>query len=194
MIAPYTPAKPHKVAQYTPSTPRNPVFSGTPEFLCTPVPAYGSPSRQSLSPSSSPSRMVVSMTPLAYPCKKATTMDKGQPISPIKPPRIPMCSSLDDVITYWEKGHEERGLTVPLKLWRTRWDASEYRSEAAKLSNIKQIYDEYKYSCKGDDEIFEASYPGLRHGFKYLLIAVRAARIDRGDAKARRRTTRKSRL
>lgn len=92
---------------------------------------------------------------------------------------------------YWEKGHKERGLTVPLKLWKSRWQAADYRSEASKLSNITQIYEEYKCKCNGDDAIFEANYPGLRHCFKHLLTAVRAARIDRGDAKARNRTLRK---
>lgn len=92
---------------------------------------------------------------------------------------------------YWEKGHKEHGLTVPLKLWKSRWQAADYRSEASKLSNITQIYEEYKYKCKGDDDIFEANYPGLRHCFKHLLTAVCAARIEREDAKARNRTLRK---
>lgn len=105
-----------------------------------------------------------------------------------------MCSSLDDVITYWERGHAERGLTVPLRMWKSRWQASEYRSEASKLSNIAQIYEEYKDTCKADDEIFEANYPGLRYGFKHLLGAVRAARIERGDAKSRARAKKKQRL
>lgn len=109
----------------------------------------------------------------------------------MRPSRIPECNTLQDVITYWEDGDQFRGLMVPLRSWPVLWDASEYRSEAVKFSNIRQIYEELTYQCKGDHEVFEGRYPGLKHKFTKLLAAVRAARIARGEAKGRSRIPRR---
>lgn len=86
------------------------------------------------------------------------------------------------------------GLMVPLQSWQALWEASEYHSEAVKFSNICQIYEEWKYQCKGDYDVFESRYPDLKHKFTKLLGAVRAARIARGETKSRNRMSRKQRL
>jgi hypothetical protein len=94
---------------------------------------------------------------------------------------------LDDVIRYWEHGDPEKGLMVPLSKWRDLYEPSQYSSEAQKLSVLRSIYLEFTVNCAGDWSTFEAAFPGLRYQYTKLIAAVRKARIQRGDARARKR-------
>lgn len=154
-------------------------------------PTHSQPPSRSPSPLPSPTTTAYptpQTSPTKYPAKTAT---ETLPVHPLRPSRIPECNTLHDVITYWEEGEKSLGLMVPLKSWPAIWEASEYRREAVKFGNIRQIYDEFAYQCKGDHDIFDSKYPGLKHRFTKLLAAVRAARIERGEARGRRRITRR---
>ncbi|KAG5633349.1 hypothetical protein H0H81_008526, partial [Sphagnurus paluster] len=107
---------------------------------------------------------------------------------PVRRPRIPMTTSLDDVLRYWENGEPEKDLTVPLKLWTSTYGSDEYdQGEAVKLGQIQSIRDEFVIHCGSDYSRFEERYPGLRGQYTKLLKAVRCARQERGEAKSRRR-------
>lgn len=173
--APSTPVKDYNSLLYRQSHTRSP--SPSPSHI-----SYKNPTHTSYpTPRSSPNKTV------AAPEASKTAEHSGL----LRPTRIPTCNSLDDAIMYWEEGDKERGLIVPLQSWVAVWPASEYRSEAAKFGNIRQVYEEYKFKCKGDMDLFESRYPGLRFRFTLLLKAVRAARITRKEAKGRNRTSRR---
>jgi hypothetical protein len=89
------------------------------------------------------------------------------------------------VIQYWETGDTEKGLQMPLKAWIFAFEPSEYRREAQKLSMISIVYEEFVHHCGRDWDVFEEKYPKLRYRYTLLIKAIRAARIARGDAKAR---------
>lgn len=65
------------------------------------------------------------------------------------------------------------------------FDPTEYASEAVKLGNIRFVQEEFVVQCKGEWDIFEDRYPGLRNHYTKLLKAVRRARQERGEAKYR---------
>ena len=91
------------------------------------------------------------------------------------------------MLAYWENGAPEKGLVVPLKHWADLLDPSDYQSEAVKLSNIRFIWEEFTVECKGDFDLFEMKFPGMRYQYTKLLKAVREARKGRGVAKSRNR-------
>jgi hypothetical protein len=109
------------------------------------------------------------------------------PQSPPRPSRIPEVNTLDDVFRYWETGAPEKGLLFPLRIWPEIYDRTDYESEAQKWSNIRIVHDEFSKHCEGDWDVFDSQYPGLRGGYTKLLLAIRKARLARGDAKPRRR-------
>jgi hypothetical protein len=110
-----------------------------------------------------------------------------RPLISLGPPRIPETRSLDDALRYWEEGDEGKGLIVPLNRWCIGYQPSAYRSQAQKLSMIGIVCDEFNGHCKGDWELFEQTYPGLRYKYTKLVKAVRDARIMRGETKQRHR-------
>jgi hypothetical protein len=63
------------------------------------------------------------------------------------------------------------------------FDPAEYISEAVKLSNIWSVQDKFTIQCKGDWELFESHFPGLRYKYTKLLKAVHCARQEWGEAK-----------
>ena len=103
------------------------------------------------------------------------------------PPRIPTANSLDDVLRYWEDGAPDKGLVVPLANWCINFKPHEYRNEAQKYSLMGILRDEFVIHCNGDWDVFESRYPDLRHSYTKLIVAVREARIARGETKPRRR-------
>jgi hypothetical protein len=109
------------------------------------------------------------------------------PRSSPRPSRIPEVNTIDDVFRYWETGAPEKGLLFPLRIWRDIYDRADYESEAQKWSNIRIVYDEFTKHCEGDWDVFERQYPGLHCKYTKLLLAIRKARVARGDAKPRHR-------
>lgn len=103
------------------------------------------------------------------------------------PGRIPTTHSLDDALRYWDLGDPARGLNVPLKKWSATYAPEQYRSEAQKLSMIEKVRDEFVVHCGGDMARFNERFPGLRGKYTNLLLAVRAARKERGDTRSRNR-------
>ncbi|KAG6829692.1 hypothetical protein H0H92_003810 [Tricholoma furcatifolium] len=106
---------------------------------------------------------------------------------PLKPPHpvIPMTTSLDDALRYWDEGDAEKGLTIPLKEWPTTYKRDYGTNEAVKFCNIRFVRDEFLHHCNGDFAVFEERYPNLRTQWARLIQAVRRARQERGEAKHR---------
>ncbi|KAG6847913.1 hypothetical protein H0H93_004984 [Arthromyces matolae] len=131
---------------------------------------------------------------LASPISQPTPSRRNQTPepSPLTPqPRIPKTTSLDDVLSYWSEGAPAKGLTVPLKLWDVTYEDGDYGpTEAVKFSNIRFVRDEFVHHCKGDFDIFEERYPGLRRQYTKLVKAIRCSRQERGEAKSRHRKPR----
>lgn len=171
------------------STPhRTPAYS-----ISTDPPIFTTQPSKSPSPMTQPSKIPSLMTqPSKIPRSVATPFAQGMALQPsistlpsFIPPRIPATHTLDDVIRYWEVGDSSKGLNIPLCGWMSTFDSKQYRTEAQKFSMIEKVYNEYAIHCNHDDSIFDSQYPGLRTSYTKLVIAVRAARIERGDTKAR---------
>lgn len=96
---------------------------------------------------------------------------------------------MDDALLYWNDGAPSKGLMVPLKDWSKLFKRSDYSTEQQKHSNIKYVAEEFMGHCKGDWDLFEISYPGLRYQYSKLLKEIRKARIARGTAKPRIRNS-----
>jgi hypothetical protein len=80
--------------------------------------------------------------------------------------------TLEDVIRYWEQGAPERGLVTPLRDWAVVYSSKEYRCEAAKLSNIKYMYNEWAIQYRKDDAQFDCNYAGLRGQYTKLKDSI----------------------
>lgn len=76
---------------------------------------------------------------------------------------------------------------MPLKQWPTLCKPSRYRSEAVKWGRIQKVVDEYERVCMGDNNTFQAKYPGLAPHYTKLYKAIDVERKRRNECRPRRR-------